>query len=190
MGGYVYYVNQYTGKGKRRKQSRGKRRVNRVKIPEEKTQAAAQNLQALRQQVGQIQDKITQKALLNRSQQIEADLQRGEVKVVVFGTGSAGKTSLVNALIGEIVGEVNPIMGTTTQGETYSLKLDGVGREILIIDTPGILEVGVAGTEREGIARQLATEADLFWADSKKESKPLFPPATLRQFVPILNQYS
>lgn len=160
IGGYIYYVNKYTRKGSRNR--RGKRRVNRrVQVPEEKTQVAAQNLNALKQQVGQIQDKITQKALLNRSQQIEADLQRGEVKVVVFGTGSAGKTSLVNALIGEIVGEVNPIMGTTTQGQTFSLKLKGVGREILIIDTPGILEAGIAGTERAEIAKKLATEADL-----------------------------
>jgi uncharacterized protein (DUF697 family) len=30
-----------------------------------------------------------------------------------------------------------------------------------MIDTPGILEAGVAGTEREQLARQLATEADL-----------------------------
>ena len=159
MGGYIYYVNKYTRKGSRRKKS--KRQVTKLRIPEEKTQVAAQNLQALRQHVGKIQDKIAQKALLNKSQQIEADLQRGEVKVVIFGTGSAGKTSLVNALIGEIVGEVNPIMGTTTKGETYSLKLRGVGREILIIDTPGILEAGIAGTERGELARQLATEADL-----------------------------
>ena len=164
IGGYIYYVNKYTRKRTRTK--KGKRRIekgrtNKIRMPEEKTQVASQNLQALRQQVGQIQDKIAQKALLNRSQQIEADLQRGEVKVVIFGTGSAGKTSLVNALIGEIVGEVNPIMGTTTKGETYSLKLKGVGREILIIDTPGILEAGVAGTQRAEIARQLATEADL-----------------------------
>ncbi|HEY9767029.1 MAG TPA: GTPase [Coleofasciculaceae cyanobacterium] len=60
-------------------------------------------------------DRVIKKALLGRSRQIEADLQRGEVKVVIFGTGSAGKTSLVNALVGEIVGETNPIMGTTTQ---------------------------------------------------------------------------
>ena len=162
IGGYIYYVNKYTRKTSRSK--KGKRRVSKVKtprMPEEKTQVAAQNLQALKQQVGQIQDKIAQTALLNKSQQIEADLQRGEVKVVVFGTGSAGKTSLVNALIGEIVGEVNPIMGTTTQGETYSLKLKGLGREILIIDTPGILEAGIAGTQRAEVARQLATEADL-----------------------------
>jgi uncharacterized protein len=46
-------------------------------------------------------------------------------------------------------------------GATYRLKLKGVDREILITDTPGILEAGVAGTEREKVARRLATEADL-----------------------------
>jgi hypothetical protein len=81
--------------------------------------------------------------------------------VVVFGTGSAGKTSLVNALIGRMVGKVGAPMGTTEAGETYSLKLKGLNRQILITDTPGILEAGVAGTEREQLARQLATEADL-----------------------------
>lgn len=52
-------------------------------------------------------------------------------------------------------------MGTTQIGETYRLQLKGLNREILITDTPGILEVGIAGTEREQLARQLATEADL-----------------------------
>ena len=181
MGGYIYYVNKYTRKGSRRKKS--KRQVIKARIPEEKTQVAAQNLQALRQHVGKIQDKIAQKALLNKSQQIEADLQRGEVKVVIFGTGSAGKTSLVNALIGEIVGEVNPIMGTTTKGETYSLKLRGVGREILIIDTPGILEAGIAGTERGELARQLATEADLlvFTVDNDLRQSEYEPLKTLAE---------
>ena len=181
IGGYIYYVNKYTGKRSRGRKS--KRRYRQGKIPEQKTQAAAQNLQALKQQVGNIQDKIAQQALMKRSQQIEADLQRGEVKVVIFGTGSAGKTSLVNALIGEIVGEVNPIMGTTTQGETYSLKLQGVSREILIIDTPGILEAGIAGTERAEIARKLATEADLlvFTVDNDLRQSEYEPLKTLAE---------
>ena len=52
-------------------------------------------------------------------------------------------------------------MGTTEVGETYTLKLKGLERKILFTDTPGILEAGVAGTQREQMARQLATEADL-----------------------------
>ena len=132
-----------------------------VRVPEQKSEAAQQNLQALRQQVTQIQDEVAQQALFSRSREIEANLARGELQVVVFGTGSAGKTSLVNALIGQMVGNVEATMGTTQIGETYRLQLQGLERDILITDTPGILEAGVAGTEREQLARQLATEADL-----------------------------
>ncbi|MEA5510602.1 GTP-binding protein [Crocosphaera sp. UHCC 0190] len=153
--GFIYYFNLTTS----RKSRKSKRRQ--LKLPEQKTEAAEENLKAVRRQVQQIQDKVAQKALLNRSQEIAQSLIRGELKVIVFGTGSAGKTSLVNALIGEIVGQVDATMGTTKIGETYHLKLKGISREILITDTPGILEAGIEGTERETLARQLATEADL-----------------------------
>ena len=181
IAGFIYYLNKYTNNSYRRRRKISRRPS--IKAPEEKTQAAAENLKALRKQVGQIQDTIAQKALLNKSQQIEASLQRGEVKVVVFGNGSAGKTSLVNALIGEIVGEVDSTMGTTTEGETYSLKLRGVAREILITDTPGILEAGIAGTERGELARQLATEADLliFTIDNDLRASEYEPLKTLAE---------
>ncbi len=181
IAGFVYYLNKYTNKNYRRRKKSPSRPS--IKAPEAKTQAAAENLKALRKQVEQIQDNIAQKALLNKSQQIEASLQRGEVKVVVFGTGSAGKTSLVNSLIGEIVGKVDSTMGTTTDGETYSLKLKGVAREILITDTPGILEAGIAGTERGELARQLATEADLlvFTVDNDLRASEYEPLKTLAE---------
>lgn len=131
------------------------------KIPVEKTEAAEETLKAVRKQVKQIQDEVARQELLTRSREIEANLARGEILVVVFGTGSAGKTSLVNALIGRMVGKIGAPMGTTEVGETYSLKLKGLNRQILITDTPGILEAGVVGTQREQLARQLATEADL-----------------------------
>ncbi|MGH2414568.1 MAG: YcjF family protein, partial [Microcystaceae cyanobacterium] len=60
-----------------------------------------------------------------------------------------------------VVGKVDAPMGTTQVGETYCLRLKGLERQILITDTPGILEAGVAGTEREQLARELATEANL-----------------------------
>ncbi len=193
IAGFVYYFNFYTAKGSRKK-SRKRPFSRRVRVPEDKTQAAAQNLRAIGQQVGQIQDKIAREAFLRRSQEIEQELARGEIRVVVFGTGSAGKTSLVNSLLGEIVGNVNPTMGTTTEGETFSLRLKEVGREILITDTPGILESGIAGTEREEIARHLATEADLllFVVDSdlrQSEYKPLSELATLgKRSLLVLNK--
>jgi small GTP-binding protein len=154
---FIYYFHLSNQKSQKRSR---KRRLT-AKVPVQKTEAAEETLKAVRQQVKQIQDKVTKQALLRRSQEIEANWARGELKVVVFGTGSAGKTSLVNALIGEMRGNVEATMGTTQAGETYRLKLKGLEREILITDTPGILEAGIAGTQREQLARQLATEADL-----------------------------
>jgi uncharacterized protein len=130
-------------------------------VPKEKSAAAAENLQAVRQQLNQIEDEVARQALLVRSQALKADFERQELRVVIFGTGSAGKTSLINALIGRLVGEVGATMGTTTFGQTYKLELPGVSQTILLTDTPGILEAGIAGTEREQLARQLATDADL-----------------------------
>lgn len=129
--------------------------------PDTKTEAAAETLRSIRRQVDQIQDEVARQALLVRSCSIETQFDRTHYRVVVFGTGSAGKTSLVNALLGRAVGATSPIMGTTTIGETYVLSLAGLDREIWLTDTPGLLEVGVAGTQREREARQLATEADL-----------------------------
>ncbi len=172
---FIYYFNIFSSRKASRR--RNKRYAN-LKLPEQKTEAAQENLNAIRRQLETIQDKVAQKALLNRSQEIAENLMRGEFKVVIFGTGSAGKTSLVNALLGEIIGQVQATMGTTKIGETYSLKLKGLSREILITDTPGILEAGIEGTEREQLARQLATEADLllFVVDNdlrQSEYKPL-----------------
>jgi len=61
-------------------------------------QGQKREARAVRQQMEQIQDEVSRQALLSRSREIEANLARGELQVVVFGTGSAG--SLVNALIG------------------------------------------------------------------------------------------
>jgi uncharacterized protein len=157
---FVYYFLVIQG-GETRSQRRPQKRVTTAQIPAAKSDAASSTLQAVRQQVSQIQDEVARQALLSRSREIEVNLTRGEIQVVVFGTGSAGKTSLVNAVMGRMVGKVDAPMGTTQVGETYCLRLKGLERKILITDTPGILEAGVAGTEREQLARELATEANL-----------------------------
>ncbi|MGI0481563.1 DUF697 domain-containing protein [Geminocystis sp. CENA526] len=171
---FIYYLGVLPN---RQSGTRGKHRKNVPTLPAEKNQIASKTIQAVKKQVAQIQDEVTQKALLAKSQQIEANLTTGILKVAVFGTGSAGKTSLVNALIGEMVGDVNASMGTTTEGVTYSLKLPQANREILITDTPGILEVGAPGEIREQLARQLATEADLllFVCDNDLRASEFIP---------------
>lgn len=158
IGAVIYYIQggfNFQGKKKRKKPR------PQVKAPAEKNEAAQANLQAVRQQVQQIQDEVAQQALLEKSEALAANFDRQAFQVVVFGTVSAGKTSLVNALMGRVVGEVSAPMGTTQAGETYSLQLSGIDKQILVTDTPGILEAGVMGTEREKLARELATEADL-----------------------------
>ncbi|NCJ07324.1 DUF697 domain-containing protein [Synechococcales cyanobacterium C] len=153
IGAFIYYLWQFRRRPRRAKVE--------PQVPVAKTDAATQTLAAVRRQVAQIQDEMTRQALLERSRDIEAGFARQTFKIVVFGTGSAGKTSLVNALIGRMAGAVGATLGTTTVGQTYSFQLRGIDRDLWITDTPGLLEPGVAGTEREQAARKLATEADL-----------------------------
>lgn len=194
---FIYYVvvmqagEARSRRGKSRRQGRA---TSVAEIPAAKSEAASSTLEAVRQQVSQIQDEVSRQALLSKSREIEANLARGEIQVVVFGTGSAGKTSLVNAVMGRMVGRVDAPMGTTTAGETYCLRLKGLERKILITDTPGILEAGVAGTEREQLARGLATEADLllFVVDNdlrRSEYQPLRALAEIgKRSILVLNK--
>jgi small GTP-binding protein len=170
---FFYYLKPF-----KIRTSKSKKRRSRPKVPVEKTAAAEVSLNAIRQQLDQIQDQVTKQALLERSEEIKTALSQGDLRIVVFGTGSAGKTSLVNSLMGRIVGQVSAPMGTTATGETYQLKLQGLSREIQITDTPGILEAGEIGSQRAEMARSLATEADLllFVVDNdlrQSESQPL-----------------
>ncbi|MGB3403438.1 MAG: DUF697 domain-containing protein [Microcoleaceae cyanobacterium] len=170
---FFYYLKPF-----KFRTSKPKKRSAKPKIPLEKAAAAKVSLDAIDQQLNQIRDQVAKQALLERSEEIKATLSRGDLQVVVFGTGSAGKTSLVNSLMGRIVGKVSAPMGTTAAGETYQLKLEGLSRNIQITDTPGILESGEMGDKRAEIARSLATEADLllFVVDNdlrESEYKPL-----------------
>jgi len=56
-------------------------------IPAAKTEAAEETLRAVRQQMEQIQDEVSRQALLSRSREIEANLARGELQVVVLARG-------------------------------------------------------------------------------------------------------
>lgn len=92
---------------------------------------------------------------------LRADRDQRRFHVVVFGTGSAGKTSLVNALLGEHVGKTDAVMGTTRHGETHTQTIEGVEGTVILTDTPGLSEIGAGGADREREARDLAARADL-----------------------------
>ena len=102
-------------------------------------------------------------------------LERTVVQIAVFGMVGRGKSSLLNALVGENIFETGPIHGVTRtiqgvnwrldrfdgdRGNITQLTLSGVGNsQIELIDTPGIDEVD--GETRETLARNLAAKADL-----------------------------
>ncbi|MEO1633804.1 MAG: GTP-binding protein [Cyanobacteria bacterium J06631_9] len=139
------------------------KRHQKITLPESPDEVAAVNLQALQQQVGQIEDEIARQALAERTQSLTQRAAQQTFQIVVFGLGSTGKTALVNALLGEMAGDVAATVGTTGTAQTYRVAVESGkdSRELLITDTPGLLEAGVFGGEREQVARSLAIQADL-----------------------------
>ena len=129
--------------------------------PGNRQEAARQNLAATYQQLSGIRDAVARQALEEQRRQVEESLQRGDLIVVVFGSGSSGKTSLIRALLNDQVGTVGAAMGSTSRSHSYRLRLQGLQRSIQLRDTPGILEAGEGGLEREQEARQEAVQGDL-----------------------------
>ncbi|BAY40996.1 small GTP-binding protein domain-containing protein [Nostoc sp. NIES-2111] len=98
------------------------------------------------------------------------------VQIAAFGMVGRGKSSLLNALVGESVFETGPLHGVTRAaqrvnwtiseeliGETeraLRVTLPSVGRsQIELIDTPGLDEID--GDTRDALAEQIAKQADL-----------------------------
>ena len=129
--------------------------------PNNRQEAAQQQLQAVDQLLERIRDAVQREALLQERERVAAELERGDLVLVVFGTGSAGKTSLIRALLKDVVGQVGAAMGSTDACVSYRLRLQNLNRGIRLVDTPGILEAGEAGQRREQQARHQAAEADL-----------------------------
>ena len=85
-------------------------------------------------------------------------LEHGHLHLAVFGRVSTGKSSLLNALIGEDRFAVSPLHGETQQSEMQQWNEVEAGG-VYLIDTPGLDEAG--GEEREALAREVAGRSDL-----------------------------
>ena len=129
--------------------------------PTSSRDAAEQSLSSVDQLLERLQDDVARESLLQERQRVARELERGDLVLVVFGTGSSGKTSLIRALLKEIVGDVGAAMGSTSESRSYRLRLKGLERGVLLVDTPGILEAGQEGRGREQEARRRASRADL-----------------------------
>ncbi len=132
-----------------------------VQAPEDVVRAAEVQAEKAEGVIAQIRDEAAKVRLNTELATLRADRSRDEFRVVIFGTGSAGKTSLINALIGQAVGATEATMGTTRRGETHTHAIEGVEGKVFLTDTPGLSEIGEGGAAREGEARDLAARADL-----------------------------
>ena len=141
----------------------GRRGANAASPPPSRSrrEAARRNLTSIEQTLERVRDAVERQALEEERRRMEAELERGDLVIAVFGAGSTGKTSLIRSLLGELVGEVGAPMGSTTGSARYRLRLSGLRRAVILEDTPGILEAGSEGRERERAARRQAARADL-----------------------------
>ncbi len=90
----------------------------------------------------------------------EGHLLRDGALVVISGRPNAGKSSLLNALLGRNRAIVHAVPGTTRDAIEEGYALNGV--PVRLVDTAGLRETGDA-VEQEGIlrARELIRQADL-----------------------------
>jgi small GTP-binding protein len=85
-------------------------------------------------------------------------LEHGHLHLAVFGRVSTGKSSLLNALIGEEAFSVSPLHGETRHSSMQPWREVEAGG-VFLIDTPGLDEAG--GEDREAMAREIAGRSDL-----------------------------
>ena len=85
-------------------------------------------------------------------------VEHGHLHLAVFGRVSTGKSSLLNALIGEEAFAVSPLHGETRHSSMQHWSEFEAGG-VFLIDTPGLDEAG--GEEREQLAREIAGRSDL-----------------------------
>ena len=118
-------------------------------------------------------------------------LEHGHIHLAVFGRVSTGKSSLLNALIGEEAFAVSPLHGETKFSEMQPwTEVDAGG--VFLIDTPGLDEAG--GEDRELLAREVTQRSDLnlFVVDGDITDSELIALKTLlaqgRPVIVVLNK--
>ncbi len=102
---------------------------------------------------------------IHQLRELTKKLDDNKVEIAAFGMVSRGKSSVLNALLGQDVFKVGTTHGTTVNRtarpwEEATFDRPGLeGARLVLVDTPGIDEVG--GEVREVLARQVARHADL-----------------------------
>ncbi|MEM8612253.1 MAG: GTP-binding protein [Cyanobacteria bacterium P01_H01_bin.105] len=136
---------------------RPRRRAQLPPLPKTTNEATVANLQNLDQQLSQIEDEVARQALVERAKTVTHAFEQQRLHLVIVGSGSVGKTSLANALMGEMAGETAVTKGTTTRQQDYRVAIPAIDGEIILSDSPGLLDAGTT----DQASRELATQADL-----------------------------
>lgn len=109
---------------------------------------------------------------INHLHNVLDKLKNEVIHIAAFGMVGRGKSSLLNALIGQPIFQTGPLHGVTQLAEGIRWDVEKSGdatcratissqsaSRVELIDTPGIDEVG--GEDRQAIARNIARQADL-----------------------------
>ncbi len=102
---------------------------------------------------------------LRQLRELAQKLDETTIEIAAFGMVSRGKSSVLNALVGQEVFKVGATHGTTVARAAQKWEQSTLGRpglegaRLVVVDTPGIDEVG--GEGRELLARDVARHADL-----------------------------
>lgn len=91
-------------------------------------------------------------------ERLSRKLRDEEIHIAAFGRVGAGKSSLLNALLGQAVFSTSPLHGETRDSQ-QSAWSEFTSAHVVLIDTPGIDELH--GEERETLAREVAERADI-----------------------------
>ena len=86
--------------------------------------------------------------------------QANRPHIAFFGCRNAGKSTVVNAVTGQALSIVSDQKGTTTDPVSKAMELLPLG-PVVIIDTPGIDDIGGLGEMRVAKARQVLARADI-----------------------------
>jgi GTPase len=124
---------------------------------------------------------------LRQLRDLSRKLDDNTIEIAAFGMVSRGKSSVLNALLGQEVFKVGTTHGTTVskssqRWEQATAETPGLtGARLVLIDTPGIDEVG--GEVREALARDVARHADLilFVVSSDMQRRELDSLSQLRE---------
>ncbi len=124
---------------------------------------------------------------LRQLRDLSQKLDDRTIEIAAFGMVSRGKSSVLNALLGQEIFKVGTTHGTTVskssqRWEQATAETPGLdGARLILIDTPGIDEVG--GEVREVLARDVARHADLilFIVSSDMQRRELESLSQLRE---------